>query len=144
MQQWQIQQSQIQTAELQIKTLLPDTGMNNSGAAVAAFLKQHPIDPVDILLVHDDVELPLGKWQLKKGGSAVGHNGVRSIQQTLETADITRLRIGIGRPTYDQLDQFVLERFTPAEEAVLREIIPKLLQVITDYCLASAPKITNT
>lgn len=130
--------------DIKADILLPTTFMNDSGQAVAQYLKNKSWQAKDILIVHDDVELPLGQWKIKIGGTAAGHKGVRSIHQALGTTDIPRLRIGINKPGQGELTDYVLAKFTPAEEEILDQIFPKLLQAITDYCLASEPKIINT
>ena len=78
--------------------LIPDTYMNLSGLSVKAASAFFSIPPAGIIAVHDELELPLGWLSLKFGGGLGGHNGLRSIKETLGTADFWRLRIGIGRP----------------------------------------------
>ena len=78
--------------------LVPGTYMNLSGLSVAAAASYYSIPPAGIIAVHDELELPLGYLSLKFGGGLGGHNGLRSIKETLGTADFWRLRIGIGRP----------------------------------------------
>lgn len=127
-----------------VAILLPTTFMNDSGPAVAAYLRQQSWLPADILIVHDDVELLLGHWRFKAGGSATGHRGVRSVHHALGTMDIPRLRVGLGKPADASLKDFVLGKFTAAEEQILAELMPTLLASLTDYCRASVPKTTNT
>lgn len=79
--------------------LVPETYMNRSGQAVAALLRFHRIAPAELLVVHDDLDLPPGTIRLKRGGGHGGHNGLRDIMQALGGAqDFARLRIGIGHP----------------------------------------------
>lgn len=140
-QQWA--SASVPTAPIHI--LLPEKFfMNDSGQTVAQWLKNKTLTSKDILIVHDDVEMPLGQWQLKSGGSARGHNGVRSIHHVLGTTDVPRLRIGVGKPATGALKDFVLGKFTPDEEQQIAAIMPALLQALTDYSLASDPKIINT
>src|SRR5581483_12302146 len=104
----------------------PPTFMNESGEAVASFIKEKALTPSQLIIVHDDLELPFGEVRWKEGGSANGHNGVRSIQEKLSTQEILRLRIGIGRPADDTpIDEFVLQRFSESEEAQLPGIIER-------------------
>lgn len=113
---------------------VPTTFMNESGMAVAAFLRQHHLDPAELLLIHDDLELPLGQIAFKAEGSAKGHNGVRSVHDALQTQAIPRLRLGIGRPPVEvPIDQFVLERFTPAEEPLVNQMMQQAEEWLNDY-----------
>src|SRR5688572_4695825 len=65
-----------------VATLLPSVNMNDSGRPVAEFLRQSSLTPAHVILVHDELELPLGEWRFQEGGGARGHNGVRSVQAT--------------------------------------------------------------
>jgi PTH1 family peptidyl-tRNA hydrolase len=76
----------------------PQTFMNLSGAAVAPLFRRHCEGPEDLVVVHDDLDLPPGAVRLKRGGGTGGHNGLRSLQQTLGTAAFLRIRVGVGRP----------------------------------------------
>ena len=78
--------------------LKPDTYMNESGRAVASFTHFHKIEPGEMLVVHDELDLPPGTVKLKKGGGTGGHNGLTDIVEALDTKDFWRLRIGIGHP----------------------------------------------
>lgn len=83
---------------LRVGILKPETYMNVSGKSVAAARKFFKVDPEDLLIVHDDVDLVPGRLQARLGGGLAGHNGLRSIAQALGTNDFLRLRIGVGRP----------------------------------------------
>ena len=116
---------------------LPDTFMNMSGKAVEALLKAHDIQSRDVIVVHDDVDLPIGNLRLKSGGGAGGHRGVQSVRATLGTDAFVRLKIGIGRPAagMDTAD-FVLAPFTRTErdrlDLVLARAVESLECVIRD------------
>jgi PTH1 family peptidyl-tRNA hydrolase len=117
--------------------LIPLTYMNDSGRAVAEYLKYHPLSLEDVLIVHDDLELPVGEIARTSGGSAKGHNGVRSIQQTLGSQDIPRLRLGIGRPAADMpVDHFVLAQFTPEEKTLIDTAVAAAVQTINDLIIS--------
>ena len=92
----------------------PQTFMNCSGQSVGPFARFHDIQPQEILVVHDELDLLPGQLRLKLGGSSGGHNGLKDIQSALGTPDYWRLRIGIGHPRSLQLNQgvadFVLHR----------------------------------
>jgi PTH1 family peptidyl-tRNA hydrolase len=81
-----------------IALLKPQTFMNESGRSVAAAARFFKVDPGELLVVHDEVDLDLGRLQARLGGGTAGHNGVRSVAQHLGTPEFLRLRIGIGRP----------------------------------------------
>lgn len=95
----------------------PMTFMNESGQFVRSFASFHNIDVPEILVVYDEISLPLGKIRLRKKGSAGGQKGMLSILRHLGTEEVSRLRIGIG-PQPERMDSadFVLSRFKPAEE----------------------------
>lgn len=89
--------------------LQPSTFMNRSGQAVAALANFYKIDPAEILVVHDDLDLAPGALRLKQGGGNGGHNGLKDIQAKLSTPDFWRLRIGIGHPRSLGLNQQVVD-----------------------------------
>ena len=94
----------------------PISFMNVSGPAVAATLRLLGASAVDLVLVHDDIDMPLGAVRVRMKGSHGGHNGVRSVIETLGTSDIRRVKIGIGRPDRKaDVSDHVLERFAPEE-----------------------------
>jgi peptidyl-tRNA hydrolase, PTH1 family len=92
------QLSETRLDALKLALLKPETYMNVSGQSIGAARKFFKVDPADVLVVHDDVDLEPGRLQAKFGGGLAGHNGLRSIAQALGTNDFLRLRIGVGRP----------------------------------------------
>ena len=114
-----------------VRVLEPQTYMNRSGAAVTPLLALPDFDPSrDLLILVDEVALPLGRFRLRGAGSAGGHNGLKSVEGALRRQDYARLRIGVGPvpPGLDGLTDFVLEPF-PAED---REILDALLEPMAD------------
>jgi peptidyl-tRNA hydrolase, PTH1 family len=102
-----------------IALLKPETYMNESGRSISAAALFYKAPTESVLVVHDDVDLELGRLQARAGGGLAGHNGLRSISQALGGADFLRLRIGVGRPGRgDQRDvaDFVLSPFEPHED----------------------------
>ena len=79
---------------------MPQTFMNLSGQCVQPLLAWHKIRPDQLVVVHDELDIPAGELRFKKGGGNAGHNGLKSITQLLGTPDFYRLRIGIGRPPH--------------------------------------------
>jgi PTH1 family peptidyl-tRNA hydrolase len=102
--------------ELRLALLKPETYMNVSGRSIGAARKFFKVDPADVLVVHDDVDLEPGRLQARFGGGLAGHNGLRSIAQSLGTNDFLRLRIGVGRPGRGDrrsVADYVLDEFEP-------------------------------
>ena len=97
----------------------PLSFMNLSGGPVAALSQFYKVEPEQVLVVLDDVALPLGKLRLRKDGSAGGHNGLKSILEHLGTREVPRLRFGIGAASERALTGHVLGRFAPQERELL-------------------------
>ncbi len=106
--------------------LKPQTFMNLSGESVqpmAAFFK---IAPAQILVIHDELDIPFGQVHFKMGGGLAGHNGLKSIATSLGTDQFARMRIGIGRPPYGDVSNWVLSPFGKDEAIQLPRLIEKL------------------
>jgi PTH1 family peptidyl-tRNA hydrolase len=132
-----------------VALLEPRTYMNLSGESVqpaAAFLK---VEPADIVVVHDELDLPWGEVRLKVGGGHAGHNGLRSIIGRLGSADFVRLRLGIGRPPATFLGpmaDWVLSPFDPVERAGLPEVTERAvaaLRLLVGQGVAAAMNAVN-
>lgn len=114
--------------------LKPQTFMNVSGVSVQEAAKFYNIQSKDILVVHDDIELPFGTTKIQLGGGMGGHNGLRSIKQNLGTDQFMRLRIGVGRPpAVMQVADYVLGRFSPFEEKQLESTLDSISESIVQY-----------
>jgi len=110
--------------------LKPDIFMNNSGKAVKKELKYSKLNTQDLIVIHDDIDLPFGTIRVSKDSSSAGHKGVQSIIDELRTKDFTRIRIGI-KPSHEvDTTEFVLNRFSKEEEKQLKEIIKKAAETI--------------
>ena len=104
--------------------LMPQTFMNRSGQAIGALARFYRIEPAEILVVHDELDIPFDTVRLKRGGGHGGHNGIRDIMAAIGTGDFTRVRLGIGRPPGRQsAADFVLRDFSGEE----REALPNML-----------------
>jgi PTH1 family peptidyl-tRNA hydrolase len=92
------QLTEVRLGELKLALLKPETFMNDSGRSLGAAARFFKVEPEDMLIVHDDVDLEEGRLQARQGGGLAGHNGLRSIAQALGSQEFLRLRIGVGRP----------------------------------------------
>jgi PTH1 family peptidyl-tRNA hydrolase len=112
-------------------TARPQTYMNVSGKAAAHLLRKYGVPAQDLIVVHDDVDLPLGRLRLKRGGGAAGQKGVLSIADSLRTQDFIRVRIGVSRPPdRDQMIDYVLDGFTPEERERLDAVVPRAADAV--------------
>ena len=112
--------------------LKPQTYMNLSGESVGALSRFVKVAPHDIVVLYDDLSIPLGTLRLRPDGSAGGHNGIKSLIAHLNTQVFPRVRIGIGpQPPGVKSEQFVLARWTPAE----RDVLPSVVQLSRDATL---------
>lgn len=103
---------------------MPLTFMNLSGTAVKKLLEKYKISTEDLLVVCDDMDLELGRLKIKPTGSSAGHRGLKSIMDSLGTPDISRLRIGIGRPPKgSDPSEYVLEGFNKKEKGLIKEAV---------------------
>lgn len=114
-----------------IITARPQTYMNLSGRAAVHLTRKFGVPSTDLIVVHDDVDLPLGRLRLKRGGGAAGQKGVLSIADSLRTQDFLRVRIGVSRPPdRDQMVDYVLDRFTPAERPRLDAVLNRAADAV--------------
>ena len=137
---WQSDKGLYAKAELSGNTvylLKPMTFMNLSGYAVRSFASFYKIQPKNILVIFDDMSLPLGSVRLRAGGSAGGQNGMRNIIEQLGTQDIPRLRIGIGpRPASFEGKDFVLSKFSSQQAPLLKEALIKADAAVHDFIVS--------
>ncbi len=111
--------------------LLPQTFMNRSGQAVGALARFHRIDPAEILVVHDELDIPPGQLRLKFGGGMGGHNGLKDITSHLGTQDYWRLRIGIGHPgDRNEVVNYVLKPPRREEQAEIDSAIERAVNLM--------------
>jgi len=108
----------------------PLTFMNLSGKAVAALAGNKGILPSEIIVVYDDIDLPLGKIRIRRSGSSAGHRGVESLIEHLGTSRFPRLRIGIGRSRAETIDH-VLAKFETDEQLILDEVLKSSIDALT-------------
>lgn len=123
---------------------MPQTYMNLSGTATRQLVAFFKADIGNLIVVHDDLDLPFGTIRLKTGGGNAGHKGLSSITENLGSSDFMRVRIGIGRPSdKSRIEGYVLEPFNSNEElSLLPEIIQKATEAVSEVVLSGTEKAT--
>ena len=123
----------------------PQTFMNRSGYAVSRFAGYHNVDPAELLVVVDDVDLALGRIRVRAGGSAGTHNGLKSVVEQLGTTGFPRLRLGVGRgDARRDLADYVLARFDAAEQADVDAVITRAADAAQMFVVEGIQKVMNT
>ncbi|MFC1873312.1 aminoacyl-tRNA hydrolase [Chloroflexota bacterium] len=125
----------------------PQTYMNASGESVSRLVNKFKVKPADLFVIHDDMDLPLGKVRIRDGSSSGGHKGINSIIKCLGRRDFIRIRIGIGRPSSKEKDtsqedviDYVLSDFTPEEKQAITQVIPRVSEAV--ICLLREGLVT--
>ncbi len=122
---WQARYVSLSVDGEKVHLIKPLTFMNRSGLAIGQFYRFYKVNPDNLLIVHDDLDMPPGRIKLVKGGGTGGHNGIRSLVESLGTKDFYRLKLGIGRPGTGEVhrdypvEKFVLSNFTREELDIL-------------------------
>ena len=126
--------------------LKPMTYMNLSGDSVAPVVRYHNATPADLLVISDDIDLPVGRIRVRVGGSAGGHNGLKSIIERVGTPLFTRLRVGVGRDTHDRSEVIghVLGKFDPESRAVMDKVVPAAVQAAAAIISTTPQAAMNT
>src|SRR5207237_61530 len=128
---FQAQLAELLEDDLKLLLVKPETFMNLSGRSVRQVLDFYQLTPADLLVVCDDINLPLGKLRARAKGSHGGHNGLRDIQNHLGTADYARLKIGVGAPGEEgDVVDHVLTRFRPSERPVIEDAVSLTAQAV--------------
>ncbi len=124
----------------------PQTFMNLSGEAVGPVMRFHRIPVTDLLVVHDDADLPLGRVLVRAGGGDGGHKGVRSVMEGVGSADFARVRVGIGRPAHlagEGLTDHVLSGFSEDERDLLDTALSRAVVGIQEWAIGGVPRAQN-
>ena len=123
----------------------PLTYMNDSGRAVAPLLRFYKCPPENMLVIHDDLDLPLGTLRIRPSGSTAGQRGMESITQMIGTQEFPRMRLGISRPP-GQMDpkEYVLKKFLPAEEELKKMVINQAVEAVECFLTDGLIKAMNT
>ena len=120
--------------------LKPQTFMNLSGRSVMPALQFYKLKTDQLIVVHDEIDLPLGTARLKQGGGHGGQNGLRSIMEQLGKGDFLRLRLGIGRPVYGEVTDHVLGNFAPSDMDIFARVLDGALDMLELALDEGAPK----
>ena len=121
-----------EVAESRVVLAKPRTYMNLSGQAVSRLVRQFNVALEDLVVICDDLDLPLGKVRIRQRGGSAGHKGMESIIDSLASQDFPRIRVGIGHPDGDEIS-YVLSDFTPAEREVVKEAAVKVADAL--HCI---------
>jgi PTH1 family peptidyl-tRNA hydrolase len=120
--------------------LKPQTFMNLSGRAVTEALRFHKLNCADLIVIHDDLDIPFGFVKVKEGGGHGGHNGLRSLMQELGGGQFVRVRVGIGRPAHGDVVNYVLTNFGAEEMAGLPRLVDGAVDLVEQLLVDGAPK----
>jgi len=132
-----------ETSHGRVLLVKPQTFMNHSGDAVGALARYYQIEEQDIYVIYDDLDMPSGKLRIKKGGGHGGHNGLRSINAHLPTADYLRIKVGIGRPEHGDVSAWVLGKPDEGDQADERRIFSALLDELSLLLSGETDKAAN-
>lgn len=120
--------------------LKPQTFMNLSGRSAAEALRFHKLTLSDLIVIHDDLDIPFGRVKLKEGGGHGGHNGLRSLMQELGGGGFVRIRIGVGRPLRGDAADYVLANFSSAEMAGLPALLDGVVDLLGELVRNGLPR----
>jgi peptidyl-tRNA hydrolase, PTH1 family len=126
---FQAQVADLEEGDCKVVLVKPETFMNLSGRCVRQVIDFYQVEMPDLLVVCDDINLPLGKLRVRARGTHGGHNGLRDIQNHLATTEYARLRLGVNAPDEDAIDH-VLGRFRPSERPVIEDAIALAAQAV--------------
>ncbi len=124
--------------------LLPQTFMNCSGSSVNAAYRSLGIEPGDLIVIYDDLDLPFGRLRVKTDGGHGGHNGLRDIVAVLGCKDFVRLRVGIGRPEHGNVTGHVLSRFSTNEQKLLPQLLDTAADAVERILSSGATEAMNS
>jgi len=118
--------------------------MNRSGESVRACAAFHNLETSEILVVHDDLDLPLGRLKVVKSGGPGGHKGVISIVEALGSTEFSRIKVGIGRPRYgEEIEDFVLSPFYGDEQSTVQEVLGAAVQACELFIMEGVKSAMN-
>lgn len=104
--------------------------MNDSGGAVSTLATYYSVEPENLVVVHDEIDLDFGQLRVKHGGGDNGHNGLKSLRQSLSTGEFLRVRVGVGRPSHGDVHDHVLKVFSSAERKQLADLVEEAADAV--------------
>lgn len=132
-----------QIGDQRVQFLRPMQFMNNSGQAVASAAAFFKIAPDNILVAHDDIDLPFGRIRVATQGGHGGHNGIRSMIEHLATREFPRVRVGVGRPVHGDAADHVLARFSKTEQSELDDFVKRAADAVMTFVTHGATAAMN-
>ncbi|RYL88185.1 aminoacyl-tRNA hydrolase [Sporolactobacillus sp. THM7-4] len=123
----------------------PLTYMNASGEAVGPLIRFYKLSSSDLLVIHDDMDLPAGKIRLRQKGSAGGHNGLKSLFRHLHTEEIKRIKVGVGHPpgSHEEVIKYVLEGFSKEDKVLIEPAINRAQEAAAAWLTTPFPQVMN-
>jgi len=143
---WQADVIRTELWQKQVVLVKPETYMNKSGIAVGAIARYYRIQPANMIVIHDDIDLDVGRLKIVVGRGAGGHNGIRSIIEHMGDKNFSRIRVGVGRPELPiPVDRYVLSSFSKDEQVVMDEAMGDIAQglelIVTEGANAAMNKV---
>ncbi len=141
--------TELRLGEKRLAVAVPKTFMNDSGSAVAPLVRRYGIDGMErLVIVHDEIDLPVGRMKVKTGGGLAGHNGLKSIRSHLHSSEFTRFRIGVGKPAPGTVTprDYVLKRPARSERPELENVVARAadaVEFLLDNDLEAAMNLFN-
>ncbi len=129
-------------AGMPVLLVKPQTYMNLSGDSVAPVVKYHNATPADLIVVQDDIDIPLGRLRIRKNGSCGGHNGIRNIIERLGSQSFIRLKVGVGKDKSNVIGH-VLGKFDPASRTTVDKVVSASVQAVASILRDGADKAMN-
>lgn len=121
----------------------PLSYMNLSGGVVKKYVDYFKLSPEDVLVIQDDIDMPIGRVKIVTNSSSGGHNGIKDIEKNLKSKKYVRLKIGIGKNSNIDTKDYVLSKFSSSERYMLNKIYSKLDNITEDFCLISLERMMN-
>lgn len=123
--------------------LKPQKFINLSGEVIRKFVDYFKIDIDDILVIHDDLDTPIGKYKLRYQGSSGGHNGLKNIEFNLATRNYKRIKIGISNNKKMDTKDYVLGKFNKEDQTLVNRVIDDMIMILNDYLVLSFDNVMN-
>ena len=129
---------------LDVTLAQPLAWMNQNGPVVQGLVTELGLTPHDLIVIHDDVDLPVGRLRIKRSGGAGGHNGIRSVQAALASQEFCRLKIGVGRPAPgEETADYVLASFHKDERDIVDQALDQAVMALESYLSEGLEKAKN-